>query len=37
MAVLIAATAIAEGAELLTENVRDFARVPGLVVRRTAC
>lgn len=32
--VLIAATALAHGYEVLTDNLRDFERVPGLVVRR---
>lgn len=31
---IIAATALAHGYDILTENPRDFARVPGLVVRR---
>ena len=31
---LIAATAVASGHDLLTLNVREFERVPGLVVRR---
>lgn len=31
---LIAATALAHGYDLLTLNVREFARVPGLTVRR---
>ena len=31
---LIAATALAHGYEVLTLNVRDFGRVPGLVVRQ---
>lgn len=31
---LIAATAIAHGRALLTENLRDFERVPGLAVRQ---
>ena len=30
---LIAATALANGYDVLTTNVRDFSRVPGLVVR----
>lgn len=30
----IAATAMARGVEVATHNVRDFERVPGLVVRR---
>ena len=30
---LIAATALADGSAALTHNLRDFARVPGLVVR----
>jgi predicted nucleic acid-binding protein len=33
---VIAATAIAHGYAVLTENVRDFERVPGLVVRQPA-
>ncbi len=32
--VMIAATAVAHGYGLLTLNVREFARVPGLDVRR---
>ena len=32
----IAATALAHGSSILTENVREFERVPGLVVRRFA-
>jgi tRNA(fMet)-specific endonuclease VapC len=31
---LIAATALAEGCAVLTENIREFERVPGLIVRR---
>ena len=31
---LIAATAMSNGSGVLTHNVRDFARVPGLVVRQ---
>ena len=31
---LIAATALAHGYAVLTENLRDFQRVPGLVVRQ---
>jgi predicted nucleic acid-binding protein len=31
---LIAATALAHGYAVLTENLRDFRRVPGLVVRQ---
>ena len=31
---LIAATALAHGYAVLTENLRDFQRVPGLAVRR---
>lgn len=31
---LIAATAVAHGYDLLTLNVREFERVPGLIVRR---
>lgn len=31
---LIAATALADGSAVLTLNMRDFARVPGLVVRQ---
>ena len=31
---IIAATAIANGYDILTDNPRDFARVPGLIVRR---
>lgn len=31
---LIASTALAHGYDLLTDNVREFARVPGLIVRR---
>jgi tRNA(fMet)-specific endonuclease VapC len=31
---IIAATAIANGYDILTDNPRDFERVPGLVVRR---
>ena len=31
---LIAATALAHGFDLLTDNVREFSRVPGLVVRQ---
>jgi tRNA(fMet)-specific endonuclease VapC len=31
---LIAATALAHGFEILTENLREFVSVPGLVVRR---
>jgi tRNA(fMet)-specific endonuclease VapC len=33
---LIAATALANGYAVLTENVREFERVPGLSVRRPA-
>lgn len=33
---LIAATALAHGYDLLTDNIREFARVPGLIVRRPA-
>lgn len=33
---LIAATALAHGYGVLTENLREFERVPGLVVRRPA-
>ncbi len=31
---LIAATAVAEGSTVFTENVRDFRRVPGLAVQQ---
>jgi tRNA(fMet)-specific endonuclease VapC len=31
---IIGATALTHGYSMLTENVRDFGRVPGLVVRR---
>ena len=31
---IIAATALAHGHDVFTHNVRDFGRVPGLVVRR---
>ena len=31
---LIAATALADGCAVLTHNLRDFGRVPGLVVRQ---
>ena len=31
---IIAATALAHGYEILTENVREFSRVPGLLVRQ---
>ena len=31
---LIAATAIAQASEVLTDNLRDFTRVPGLTVRQ---
>lgn len=31
---IIAATALAHGYDVLTENVRDFGRVPGLGIRR---
>jgi predicted nucleic acid-binding protein len=31
---LIAATALADGSAVLTHNLRDFERVPGLVVRQ---
>jgi tRNA(fMet)-specific endonuclease VapC len=31
---LIAASALAEGCAVLTENIREFERVPGLIVRR---
>jgi predicted nucleic acid-binding protein len=31
---LIAATALTHGYDLLTNNLRDFARVPGLRVRQ---
>ena len=31
---LIGATALAHGYEVLTDNVRDFERVPGLIVNR---
>ena len=31
---LIAATALTHGYSVLTENLRDFERVPGLVVQR---
>jgi predicted nucleic acid-binding protein len=31
---IIAATALAHGFDVLTDNPRDFGRVPGLVVRR---
>ena len=31
---LIAATAIAQGSEVLTDNPRDFTRIPGLTVRQ---
>lgn len=33
---LIAATAVAHGYDVLTDNLREFARVPGLVVHRPA-
>lgn len=33
---LIAATAVAHGHAVLTENVREFGRIPGLVVRQPA-
>ncbi len=33
---LIAATALADGYAVLTENLREFQRVPGLVVRQPA-
>ena len=33
---LIAATALAHGYAVLTQNLRDFQRVPGLVVRQPA-
>ena len=33
---LIAATALAHGYTVVTDNVREFERVPGLVVRRPA-
>jgi predicted nucleic acid-binding protein len=33
---LIAATAVAHGYAVLTENVREFGRIPGLVVRQAA-
>ena len=32
----VAATAIAHGYDVLTENVRDFGRVPSLIVRQPA-
>jgi tRNA(fMet)-specific endonuclease VapC len=32
----IAATALTHGYDVLTENVRDFGRIPGLVVRQPA-
>lgn len=33
---ILAATGVAHGHAVLTENVREFARIPGLVVRRPA-
>jgi predicted nucleic acid-binding protein len=33
---LIAATVVAHGYAVLTENVREFGRIPGLVVRQPA-
>jgi predicted nucleic acid-binding protein len=33
---MIAATAVAYGYSILTENVREFARIPGLVIRQPA-
>jgi tRNA(fMet)-specific endonuclease VapC len=31
---IIAATALANGYDVLTDNIREFSRVPGLVVRQ---